>query len=58
VTAPPVSPGLANLEPLERETIILVFHQQTQRQIAESSSFPGAPIARTVSIRPRLVRYM
>ena len=50
MTPPAILAGLAALEPLERETIMLVYFQQkTQAQIAESLSLPRAAVARAVS---------
>jgi RNA polymerase sigma factor (sigma-70 family) len=50
VTPPAVLAGLAALEPLEREALILLYFQQrTQAQIAESLSVERATVARAVS---------
>lgn len=50
MTSPPLVAGLATLEPLERDAIVLsYFYEQTQRQIAESLAVPRAAVARAIA---------
>ncbi len=50
MTPPQVFAGLATLEPLERDALMLIYYQQrTQAQVAEALSVEAAIVARAVS---------
>lgn len=47
---PPVLAGLAVLDPLEREAILLAYFQErTQLQIAQTLDVPQAAVARAIA---------